>query len=104
MRKFSANFKFRLYKTLIRSIMTYVCFTWEHEADAHLLRLQRLQNRAHRVIGDFDRCTPVRELQVAFKIPYVYDYATQLSRTQAEVILNHENPNVSGTGQETPGI
>jgi hypothetical protein len=29
----------------------------------------------------------------------VYDYATQLSRTQAEVILNHENPNVSDTGQ-----
>jgi hypothetical protein len=23
--------------------MTYVCPTWEHEADAHLLKLQRLQ-------------------------------------------------------------
>jgi hypothetical protein len=36
---------------------------------------------------------------VAFKIPYVYDYITKLFRIQAEVILNHVNPNVSGIGQ-----
>jgi hypothetical protein len=35
--------------------MTYVCFTWENEADAQLLKLQRLQNRAHRVVENFDR-------------------------------------------------
>jgi hypothetical protein len=46
-----------------------------------------------------DRCTPVSKLNVAFKIPYVYDYITKLSRTQAEVIINHINPNVCGTGQ-----
>jgi hypothetical protein len=37
---------------------------------------------------------------VIFKIPYIYDYVTKLCRTQAEVFLNHVNPNVSGTGQE----
>jgi hypothetical protein len=36
---------------------------------------------------------------VAFKIPYVYDYITKLCRTQADIILNHVNPNVSGIGQ-----
>jgi hypothetical protein len=36
---------------------------------------------------------------VAFKIPYVYDYVSKLFRTQAEVILNHVNPNVRGIGQ-----
>jgi hypothetical protein len=36
---------------------------------------------------------------VDFKIPYVYDYMTKLCRTQADVILNHANPNVCGTGQ-----
>jgi hypothetical protein len=44
-------------------------------------------------------CTPVRELQVDFKIHYVYEYLTKLCRTQAEVILNHINPIVRGTGQ-----
>jgi hypothetical protein len=28
----------------------------------------------------------------------VYDYITKLCRTQAEVILNHRNPTVSGIG------
>jgi hypothetical protein len=43
-------------------------------------------------------CTPVRELQVVFKIPYVYDYITKLCRTQAELILHHVNADVRGIG------
>jgi hypothetical protein len=61
------------YKDLIRSVMTYVCPTWEYAEDAHLLKLQRLQNRVLCAIGNLDRWTPVHELHVAFKIPYVYD-------------------------------
>jgi hypothetical protein len=33
-----------------------------------------LAEQALRAIGNLDRCTPVRELHVAFKIPYVFDY------------------------------
>jgi hypothetical protein len=33
-----------------------------------------------RAIGKLDRCSTVRELHVAFKIPYVYDYITKLCR------------------------
>jgi hypothetical protein len=83
------NIKLTLYKTLIRSVTTYACPKWEYGAHGYLLELQRLQNRVLRAIGNLDRCTPVHDLHVDFKIPYVYDYATQLSRTQAEVILNH---------------
>jgi hypothetical protein len=79
--------------------MTYACPTWEHLADAHLLKLQHLQNTVLRAIGNLERCTSVRELHVAFKIPYVYEYITKLCRTQAEVILNHVNPKVRGIGQ-----
>jgi hypothetical protein len=38
-------------------------------------------------------------MYMAFKIPYVYDYITKLCRMQAELILNHVNPNVCGIGQ-----
>jgi hypothetical protein len=79
--------------------MTYACPTWEFTADAHLLKFQHLQNRVLRTIGNLDRCTPVCKLHMAFKIPYVYDCVTKLCRTQAEVILNHVNPNVNGIGQ-----
>jgi hypothetical protein len=75
--------------------MIYACSTWEFAADTHFTKLQCLQNRVLRVIGNLDRLTPVRDLHLVFKIPYVYDYITKLCRRQAEVTLNHENPNVS---------
>jgi hypothetical protein len=78
--------------------MTYACPTLEYAVDAQLLKLQRLQNRALHAVRDLDKCTPVRELHVAFKIPYVYDYRTKLCKTQAQAILNHVNPNVHGIG------
>jgi hypothetical protein len=38
-------------------------------------------------------------LRTAFILPYVYDYITKLCRQEAEVIQNHENEHVRGTGQ-----
>jgi hypothetical protein len=51
--------------------MTYACPTWKYAADAHLLKMQCLQNRILRAMGNLDKGTLVRELHVAFKIPYV---------------------------------
>jgi hypothetical protein len=81
--------------------MTYACPTWEFAAGTQL-KLQRLQNRVLRATGNLDRITPVRDLHLAFKIPYVYDYITKVCRRQAEVILNHENPNERAIGQGEP--
>jgi hypothetical protein len=81
--RLSTNIKVTLHKALSRSVMTYACPTWEYGADAHLLKLQRLQNRVLRAIGNLDTRTPVRESHVAFKSPYMYDYITKLCRTQA---------------------
>jgi hypothetical protein len=66
------------------------------------MKLQHLQNRVLRAIGNLRRSTPVRDLHLAFKIPYVYDYITKLCRRHAEVILNHENPNAHAIGQGEP--
>jgi hypothetical protein len=79
--------------------MTYACPAWEFAADTPLLKLQRLQNKVLRTIGNFPRRTTVRDLHVAFKIPYVYDFTTKLCRQQAEVIQNYHNPNVRNIGQ-----
>jgi hypothetical protein len=64
----SPNIKLIVYWALIRSIMTYVCSTWEFAADTHLMKLQRLQNRVLRAIDNLDRRTPVRDLHLAFKM------------------------------------
>jgi hypothetical protein len=53
--------------------MTYVCPTCEYMADADLLKLQRLKNRVFCAIGKLDRCTPVRQFHMDFKIPHVCD-------------------------------
>jgi hypothetical protein len=97
--RLSANIKLTICKALIRSVMTYASPAWESAADTHLLKLQRLQNKVLRTIGNFPRRTRVRELHTAFKTPYVYDIITKLCRQQAEVILNHDNENVRNTGQ-----
>jgi hypothetical protein len=79
--------------------MTYACPAWEFAADTHLLKLQRLQNKVLRTIGHFPRRTPVRDLHVAFRIPYICDCITKLCRQQAEVIQDHRNENVRNIGQ-----
>jgi hypothetical protein len=79
--------------------MTYACPAWEFAADTHILKLQRLQNMVLRTTGKFSRRTPVRELHMAFEVPYIYDYVTKLCRQEAEVIQNDENANVRDIGK-----
>jgi hypothetical protein len=79
--------------------MNYCLSHLKYAADVHLFKLQHLQNIVLRAIGNLDRCTLVRELHVAVKIPYVNGYITELCSARAEVILNHVDPNVRGIGQ-----
>jgi hypothetical protein len=83
--------------------MIYACAAWEFAAETYLLKLQRLQNKVLRTNGNLPRHTLVHDMHVAFQIPYVYDYITNLCRRQAEIIYNNENENVRNIGQgETP--
>jgi hypothetical protein len=84
--------------------MTYACNAWKLAADTYPLKLQLLQNKVLHPIGNFPRCTPVRDLHTAFNLPYVCDYTTNLCRQEAEVIQNHENEHLRGIGKEKPDI
>jgi hypothetical protein len=95
----STNIKLTLHKALIRSVMTYASPALKSAAHSHLLKLQRLQNRVLRTTGSFPRRTPVRDLHLVFKIPYVWDYITKLCKQQAEVIQNDDNEYVRNIGQ-----
>jgi hypothetical protein len=79
--------------------MTHACPAWELAADTYLLKFQRLQNKVLRTIGNFARCTPVRDLHRAFNLPYMYDYITKFCRRQAAVIQNQENEHIRDIGQ-----
>jgi hypothetical protein len=45
---------------------------YEFAVENYLLKLQRLQNKVLRTIGNFPRRTSVRDLYMAFKLPYIY--------------------------------
>jgi hypothetical protein len=77
--RLSANIKLTLHKALIRSVLTYACPTWEFAANVHLLKLHCLQNGSPQHL----------KFAKAHSGPYVYDYMTELSGQQAEVIQNH---------------
>jgi hypothetical protein len=79
--------------------MTQACSVWEFEADTHLIKLKRLQNKVHRSIGNFPRRPPVHEMQVSFHLPYVHNYMKKLRMQEAKVILNRDNENVRYIGQ-----
>jgi hypothetical protein len=68
-------------------------------AVTYLLKLQHLQNKILRTIGDFPRRTPARDLHMACSFSYVYDYIKKLCRRQAEVVQNHENEHIRSIGQ-----
>jgi hypothetical protein len=78
--------------------MTCSCPIWEFAAEIHILKLQRLQNKVLLTIGNFPRCTYVRDMHVAFHVPYVYDYITKLCRKQPEIIHDYENENLRHIG------
>jgi hypothetical protein len=79
--------------------MTYACPAWELAADTHLLKMQRLQSKVLRTLGNFSWCTPARDLHTAFNFPYVYGYITKLCMRQAKVVQSNENEHVRGIGQ-----
>jgi hypothetical protein len=74
-----------------RSVLTCACPAWLLTADTHHLKLQHVQNKVLRTIGNASRYTADRDLHTAFNLPSVYSYITKLCSQQAEVIQNHEN-------------
>jgi hypothetical protein len=51
--RLSANIKPNLHKVLIISVMTYSCLVCEFEADTHILKCHRLENKVLRTTGKF---------------------------------------------------
>jgi hypothetical protein len=79
--------------------MTYAGPAWEFAAHTHLTQLQGLQNKVLRTTGSYPQCTPDRDLHMAFKLQFVYDYLTKLRRHEAEVTQKHDNKNIRNIGQ-----
>jgi hypothetical protein len=80
----STNINLMLYKALIRPVMTYACPTWVCSADAYLLTVQRLQNRARNTSRYWKPRQVLTSLRIARGVqdPYVYDYVSDAGYRQ----------------------
>lgn len=58
-----------LYISLIRSRLDFGCFLYDHSANVHVIKLDRMQNKALRIIGGFIKSTPIHVMESELCLP-----------------------------------
>jgi hypothetical protein len=91
--------RYQLYSAIRNSLKHIIVSNLKIVNHFFISQLQRLKNKVLCTTGKFARCTPIRDLHMAFILLYVYDYITKLCRQQAAVIQNHENGHVHSIGK-----
>ena len=93
--------KLTLYKLLIRSTLTYAAPVWRNISPSTYHRLQVLQSKCLRVIGDYPRCTPIPRLHTTLHIPPVRDFIYHLTDKFFSSCPAHLNPLIRSIGNYT---
>jgi hypothetical protein len=96
--RLSTNIKLTLYKALIRSVLTYACPAWELAADTYLLKLQRLQNKVLRPIGNFPKVHTGPRFAHSFQRSVCISLHNKIVHATSRSHANHENEHVRGIG------
>jgi hypothetical protein len=59
----------------------------------------QLLQKVLQIVCNLPRHIPTRDLHLAFKIPYLYNFIAKLCRQQAAVTESHDNVNIPNIGQ-----
>lgn len=70
-----------IFLMMIRPILTYAVPAWQHAAPSNLLPLQRIQNRAIRIITGHSRDTRIAQLHEDLAIPLLHDVMSAQCRS-----------------------
>ena len=90
--------KILLYKTSIRSIISYAVPVWCSVSDSTYKQLQILQNKCLRVILNAPRRTPIKDLHCNIDIERLQEYLLHLSARFYTQCTEHTNPLVAKIG------
>ena len=87
----SVRNKIVFYKSLIRSSMLYACPIWSMTCQSNLHKLQIVQNKFLRIIGNYRMFSLVSKKHKDLNVEYVDEYIRKLSRNYFHRIEMHRN-------------
>lgn len=97
----SLDSKLRIYKAIIRPILTYACPIFINAARCHLNKLQIFQNKILRMILNINwyDFQSVREFHDSAKVPLIIDFMSRLTDNFYAKVAHHTNDLFSSLGQ-----
>ena len=87
-----------LYKTLIRSVITYACPVWGHAARSHVKKLQTVQNRILYMATKLPSITPTKDLHEAAQIQTIKDFIESAAKNFYYNCQDNNNPHIARLG------
>jgi len=93
--------KITLYKQCIRSLLTYAVPVWSNTSSFNYRRLQILQSKCLRVIGNYPRHTPIPRLHSTLHVTPIRDFIYHLTANFFDSCPTHPNPLVRSIGNYT---
>jgi hypothetical protein len=83
---------FTLYKLYIRSVLTCAAPVWSNTSSSNYRRLQILQSKCLRVIGNYPRRIPIPRFHAALNVATIRDFIYHLTDNFFGSYPAHPNP------------
>jgi hypothetical protein len=96
------NLALILYKSLLRSILTYACPVWGYAAKTYINKLQTFQNKVLRLITKLPRVTPIITLHEQTGMPLMSTHIKMLTRALYRRSARSVNSHIHELGQYDP--
>jgi len=86
------------YELFIRSTLTYAAPVWSNTSSSNYHRLQILQSKCFRVIGNYPRRNPIPRLHATLNVTPIGDFNYHLTANFFDSCPAHPNPLVCSIG------
>ena len=89
--KLSVENKLLIYKSIIRPVISYGCPVWSNISESNFNKVQILQNKFLRLIGNYPRYTWINKMHVELKIEFIKSYIIKLTKNFFDQIEKSNN-------------
>jgi hypothetical protein len=96
------NLELIIYKSLLRSILTYTCPVWGYAANTYINKLQTFQNKVLRIITKLPRVTPIVTLHEQTGMALIRSRIKKITGALYQKSAGSENSQIQELGQYDP--